>query len=69
MDFMRFEICGLKLGVESKMTPRFLSSGEYGITVSLQIMGEGVDGAVFMYGKCKNRASVFPGLNASELLE
>ena len=66
---MRFEMCGLKLRVESKMTPRFLTSGDYGIIVSLQIMGERVDVGVFMYGRCKNRASVFPGLNASELLD
>ena len=31
-------------------------------------MGEGVDCRVFIDGRCKNRASVFPGLNASELL-
>ena len=39
-------LCGLKLRVESKMTPRFLTSEEYGIIVSLQMMGEGVDGSV-----------------------
>ena len=39
-------LCGLKLRVESKMTSRFLSSEEYGIIVSLQMMGEGVDGSV-----------------------
>ena len=32
-------------------------------------MGEGVDGRVFLYGRCKNMDSVFPGLNASELLD
>ena len=42
---------------------------EYGIIVSLQMMSEGVDGRVFLYGRCKNRASVFPGLNSSELLD
>ena len=62
-------MCGLKLRVESKVSPRILTSEEYGIIVSLQIMGEGVDGGVFIYGRCKNRASVFPGLNASELLD
>ena len=62
-------LCGLKLRVESKMTPRFLTFSEYGIIVSLQMMGEGVNGGVFMYGRCKNRASVFPKLNASELMD
>ena len=66
---MRFEMCGLKLRIESKMTPRFLTSGDYGIIVSLQMMGERVDGGMFLYGRCKNRASVFPGLNASELMD
>ena len=68
VDFMRFEICGLKPRVESKMTPRFLTSDEYGIIVSLQRMGDGVDGGLFIYGRCKTKASVFPGLDASELL-
>ena len=35
---MRFEICGLKLKVESKMIPKFLTSVEYGIIVSMQMM-------------------------------
>ena len=62
-------VCGLKLRVESKMTPRFLTYGDYGIIVSLQMMGEGVDGREFLYGRCRNRASVFHVLNASELLD
>ena len=62
-------MCGLKLRVESKMTPRFLTSGEYGIIVSLQMMGEGVHSGVILYSICKNRAYVFLGLNESELLD
>ena len=39
------------------------------VIVSFQIMCEGVDGGVFLYSRCKNRASVFPGLNVGELLD
>ena len=41
------------------MTPIFLTSGEYGIIVSLQMMAEGVDGGVFLYSRFKKRSSVF----------
>ena len=32
-------------------------------------MGEGVDGRVILYGRCKNRDYVSPELNAGKLLD